>query len=270
MWSALAAHGTHLVQHAIFQPKGGMGMIGKAMGRELGPLIQYNAKVVEIRQDDSGVTATYVDSRTGGPPRAASAQWCVCTIPLPVLGQIPMTVGAPLKAAIDHMAYHPSLKVGLQFKRRFWEEDEKIYGGITYTDMPNVQIAYPMYDYFSRGKGVVLGSYVSTPEAYIAAAKPPEDRIRDALYWGSKIHPQYISEYECGAAVAWHRVPWILGCASQWTDETRAAHYHNLCAIDGSIVLAGEHASYLGGWQEGAVTSATDAITRIHQRVMGA
>jgi monoamine oxidase len=76
-----------------------------------------------------------------------------------------------------------------------------------------------------------------------------------------------MAEYECGAAVAWHRVPWILGCASQWTEATRAAHYKNLCAMDGRIVLAGEHASYLGGWQEGAVTSAIDAITRIHQRV---
>jgi monoamine oxidase len=79
-----------------------------------------------------------------------------------------------------------------------------------------------------------------------------------------------MAEYECGAAVAWHRVPWTLGCASQWTEATRAQHYENLCAIDGRIVLAGEHASYLGGWQEGAVTSATDAITRVHQRVMAA
>ncbi len=267
LWSSLGAHSNYLVQHAIFQPKGGMGMIGKAMGAELGPLIQYNSKVVDIRQDTKGVTVTYLDSRAGGAPRTASADWCVCTIPLPVLGQIPMTVGAPLKEAIDHMAYHPSLKVGLQFKRRFWEQDDQIYGGISYTDMPNVQIAYPMSDYFSSGKGVVLGAYVSTPEAYVAAAKSPEERIADALHWGSKIHPQYMAEYECGAAVAWHRVPWILGCASQWTEATRAEHYKNLCAMDGRIVLAGEHASYLGGWQEGAVTSAIDAITRIHQRV---
>jgi monoamine oxidase len=39
-----------------------------------------------------------------------------------------------------------------------------------------------------------------------------------------------------------------------------------LCAFDGRIVLAGEHASYLPAWQEGAVTSALDAIERLHQR----
>jgi monoamine oxidase len=33
-------------------------------------------------------------------------------------------------------------------------------------------------------------------------------------------------------------------------------------------VLAGEHASRLPEWQEGSVTSASDAITRLHARVM--
>jgi monoamine oxidase len=37
--------------------------------------------------------------------------------------------------------------------------------------------------------------------------------------------------------------------------------------MDGRIMLAGEHASYIGGWQEGGITSAIDAITRLHQRV---
>jgi monoamine oxidase len=262
----------HLYQHqtAIFQPKGGMGMIGKAMGKELGPLIQYNCKVINIHQDDKGVTATYIDSRTGGEKRTATGQWCVCTIPTSILSQIPMNVGAPMRAAIDQLPYHPSLKVGLQFKRRFWEEDEKIYGGLTYTDQPNALLGYPMWDYFSKGKGVILGAYQSGPEAYIAGAKPPEERIKDALEYGSKIHPQYKQEFECGVAVAWHRVPWTLGCAGQWTEEMRSQHYDNMCALDGRIVLAGEHASRIPAWQEGAVTSSLDAITRLHKRVMSA
>jgi monoamine oxidase len=38
--------------------------------------------------------------------------------------------------------------------------------------------------------------------------------------------------------------------------------------MDGRIMLAGEHASYIGGWQEGGITSAIDAITRLHQHVL--
>jgi monoamine oxidase len=41
-----------------------------------------------------------------------------------------------------------------------------------------------------------------------------------------------------------------------------------LCAVDNRIALAGEHASYIPGWQEGAITSALDAIGRLHQRVV--
>ena len=53
-----------------------------------------------------------------------------------------------------------------------------------------------------------------------------------------------------------------------WTEHTRAKHYEDLCQIDGRIALAGEHASYIGGWQEGAVTSALDAIARLHERAV--
>ena len=48
----------------------------------------------------------------------------------------------------------------------------------------------------------------------------------------------------------------------------RAQHYKNLCAIDGRLVLAGEHASYIPAWQEGAILSSLDAITRLHRRVV--
>ena len=71
-------------------------------------------------------------------------------------------------------------------------------------------------------------------------------------------------------AVAWHRSPFTLGCFGIWTDAARNQHYNNLCAIDGRIVLAGEHASRLPAWQEGAVTSALDAIGRLHKRVLQA
>ena len=38
--------------------------------------------------------------------------------------------------------------------------------------------------------------------------------------------------------------------------------------IDGRILMAGEHVSYLPAWQEGAITSALDAISRLHDRVI--
>jgi monoamine oxidase len=268
LWGALTAAHIYDYQPTLFQPVGGMGVIGKAFGRELGPLIQYNAKVTEIVQNDQGVTVTYQDSKQGGPVQHANGQWCICTIPASILSQIPMNVGAPLKNAIDAIPYEASVKVGLQFKRRFWEQDDRIYGGISFTDLPIAMIGYPNTGYQDDGPGVLLGAYMFGPEAYQMTALPPDERVRRVVQWGNQIHPQYATEFQHGVAVAWHRVPWTLGCFGSWTEETRAKHYDNLCAIDGRVVLAGEHVSRLGGWQEGALLSALDTVRRLHQRVM--
>jgi monoamine oxidase len=270
IWQALAG-GTvnrYEFQTSLFQPVGGMDMISKAFYRQVEKLVRLNAKVVSIRQDEGGVTATYHDTKQGGAAQTARADWCLCTIPLSVLSQIEVNVGPKMQAAIDAVPYQASVKVGLQMKRRFWEQDEAIYGGISYTDLPIQQIGYPQHGVAGGGKGVLLGAYAFGPYAFEFTALSPEERIRKAVEDGSRLHPQYKAEFENGIAVGWHRVPWTLGCAGAWTEETRARHYQDLCAIDGRILLAGEHASYLPAWQEGAVLSSLDAIKRLHQRVV--
>ncbi|GLQ95779.1 flavin monoamine oxidase family protein [Dyella mobilis] len=268
LWRSLTEGEIYEFQTTLFQPVGGMGRIGEAFGRELKGLIHYNAKVTAIQQDERGVTASYVDARHPGAVRQARADWCICTIPLSILSQIPINVGAPMAAAIGAVPYAATVKVGLQFKRRFWEEDEDIYGGLTATDLPINTISYPSNDFNSRGKGVLLGAYIWGLDAYEFTAMSPDERIRRAVEYGSQIHPQYKTEFDNGVAVAWHRSPFTMGCFASWSEALRAKHYDNLCQIDRRIALAGEHVSYLPAWQEGAVTSALDAVERLHQRVM--
>ena len=260
-------------QGQMFQPVGGMGMIGKAFGKLLGDMITYDCKVTRIKQDDKGVTVSYVSSKSGGVPKVANADWCVCTIPASILGQIPVEgISAPMKNAIDSLWYIPAAKVGLQFKRRFWEEDDAIYGGNTYTDQPIFNINYPSHGFFEKGPAVLLGAYVyrSGSKVYNFEALSYREMIQAALDQGAKIHPQYPSEFQNGVAVAWHRVPWSLGCSALWTEENRAKNYETICKVDNRIVLAGEHCSHLMAWQEGSVLSALDATTRLHKRVMAA
>jgi monoamine oxidase len=268
LWRGLTQGDNYEFQTTLFQPVGGMGRIGEAFGRELDGLIRYNAKVTAIQQDGHGVTVSYEDSRHPGGTQKARADWCICTIPLSILSQLPINVGPAMADAIAAVPYAATVKVGLQFKRRFWEEDEDIYGGITATDLPINNISYPSCDFNSGGKGVLLGGYMWGLNAYEFTAMDPEERIRRTVEYGAQIHPQYKTEFDSGIAVAWHRSPFTLGCFAAWSDELRDKHYDNLCQIDGRIALAGEHASYLPAWQEGAVTSALDLIERLHQRVM--
>jgi monoamine oxidase len=271
LWGSLANFSLYEFQTTMFQPVGGMGRIGEAFAKQVGELITYNSKVLRIAQNDKGVTVTYEDTKHPGTTHEATADWCVCTIPLSVLSQIEINVGGPMQAAIGAVPYVSSVKVGLQFKRRFWEEDELIFGGISYTDLPITQISYPSTGYNTTAKGVLLGCYTwNGPNSYEFTSMSPEERVKRAVEYGSQIHPQYKQEFENGIAVAWHRSPFTLGCAGDWSEEGRKEHYNNLCQIDGRIVLAGEHASYIPAWQEGAILSSLNAITRLHQRVLQA
>jgi len=269
LWQNLLPGANYEFQTTLFQPVGGMDMIARAFAREVGDLIRYNAKVKAIRQDEHAVEVVYEDTADPGKPLTATADWCLCTIPLSVLSQIDIAVGAPMQNAIDAVPYAPALKVGLQFRRRFWEQDDGIYGGISYTDLPIRLIGYPCTGYGDSGKAVLLGGYtIFGIYAYEFTSLSPAERVAKAVADGMQIHPQYASEFENGIAVAWHRNPAVLGCSGAWTDAARKEHYENLCALDGRILLAGEHASYLPGWQEGALLSSLDAIGRLHRRVL--
>lgn len=268
LWHGLENFALYEFQTTLMEPVGGMDAIGKAFAARVGPLIRYRAKVREIRQDEQAVAVDYEDLSTGT-VQTARASWCLCTIPLSILSQIPIAVSSPVKAAIDAVPYASSVKTGLQFRRRFWEEDEAIYGGISYTDLPIAQIAYPNAGMNAGGRGVLLGTYTwGGPASYEFTAMAPEERVRRAVAYGAMIHPQYPDEFENGISVAWHRVPFTLGCAGDWTEETRRQHYDDLCRIDGRIALAGEHVSHLPAWQEGAILSALDAVSRLHKKVL--
>ncbi|MBS7456445.1 flavin monoamine oxidase family protein [Coralloluteibacterium stylophorae] len=268
LWAGLAAGENYEMQTTMFQPKGGMDRIGRAFAQRLGETIRYRAQVSGIHQDADGVSVTWEDLAHGGEARTERADWCICTIPLSVLNRIPMNVGTEMATAIGMVPYASSVKVGLQFRRRFWEEDEQIYGGITYTDLPIGVIGYPSTGYHSPGKGVLLGAYMWGLESFEMTSMDPAQRVRQALEDGARIHPQYPREFDNGIAVGWHRVPFTHGCFGMWTEERRAEHYENLCRIDGRIALAGEHVSYIPAWQEGAVLSAHDVIGRLHRRVI--
>jgi monoamine oxidase len=153
--------------------------------------------------------------------------------------------------------------MGLQFGRRFWEEDDHIYGGHTTTDVGS-NITYPSYGWQGQ-KGTVLAYYNFDATAIEVSAMSPEERIRYAIDLGMKVHGDaYEREFEAGFSVAWHLVPHSLGGWANWSADARRDHYPRLIEPDGRIFLAGEHLSYMTGWMSGAIESAWIQIEKIH------
>jgi monoamine oxidase len=153
-------------------------------------------------------------------------------------------------------------------KRRFWEEDHGIYGGHVLTDNPSINIISLPSSNWQGKKGTLLGYYHFDAEAAEVSALSLKDRIDHALAAGEKVFPgQYRSSFESGFSVAWHRVKYNLGGWCTWSEQARAKAYPVLFEGEGRVLLAGEHMSYLGGWQAGAIESSWLQIARIHQRL---
>ncbi|OUJ14323.1 flavin monoamine oxidase family protein [Acetobacter sp. DsW_063] len=265
VWQALSYFMNYEMQTTMFQPVGGVDMIGKGFAAQVSDLFTMNARVTRIAQDDHGVSVSWTHTETGA-TAVEKADWCVCTIPLSILSQIDVQVSPAMRAAIGAVPYTSHIKMGLEFKRRFWEEDEGIYGGISFTSQEISQISYPSYGFHKPGPAVLLGAYTKNMAGLDIAGMTPAERIELGLRQGEVFHSQYRKEFSNGVAVAWSRMPGSLGCCAMWSEESRKQHYHNLTTMDGRVVLAGEHASYLGCWQEGALLSSLDAISQLNKR----
>ena len=199
------------------------------------------------------------------------ADWCVCTIPLSILSQIQINVGAPMKAAIDAGALHARRsRSGCRFKRRFWEEDEAIYGGITYHRSADPQIGYPCTGYFhAPARACCLGAYhLRRLRLRVRRRCRRPSAWPSAVEWGARIHPQYQTEFENGVAVAWHRMP-VTSRLLRQLERGRAQAALRRAVPDRRPHRARRRARvYLPAWQEGAILSALDAIARLHDRVV--
>jgi monoamine oxidase len=269
MWFLLNSVAEWDQQRTMLQPVGGMDQIAMGFAKAAGNLVRLGATVKKISQSPTGVSVAYVDK--AGAPGLIDADYCICTIPISVLKQIDIQVSAPFKAAMDKVSYTPVNKIGLQMKRRFWEEDpHMIYGGHIVMDDPAINtISLPSTGWQSQ-KGVLLGYYAFGADAVKMSVKKPAERAAYALAAGQKVFPEYTASYETSFSKSWHLDEHNLGGWAEWSDESRATAYPILTEPDGRIYLAGEHMSYIGGWQAGAIESAWQQIERLHARVQKA
>jgi monoamine oxidase len=173
------------------------------------------------------------------------------------------------RAAIRDVDYANAVKIAWQ-SRRFWEADEHIYGGISWTTGPTTQVWYPSDRLFSA-KGILLGAYAIGGQAdELASRRLPEqfDMSRAAV---EGLHPGRSRELEKPMAVAWSKMPYSLGFAARFRNS-QESEYSLLNTPDGPFYFAGEHLSRIGPWQEGAILSARRAANMIdkHRRATDA
>lgn len=252
----------------MFQPVGGMDRIAYALAEavERNPRgrIVYGAQVEHLGNTSEGVRVLVQQRRRS---RELRADYAVCTIPPTVLRKLSSNLQQTTKDAIAFPVGVSTGKIGLQYGRRFWEEDEKIFGGITNTNMDVSTIWYPSYGYLGQ-KGLVVGYYNFGANAEKYGAAPPAERLAMAVAQGRKIHGDaYADHLEASFSVAWQKTRFSEGGWMSWPSRT-SGEYERLLAPDGNVYFAGDHLSYYIAWQAGAIDSARLAVTALHERVL--
>ncbi len=271
----LEAAGGYLAATAVFdwqttlvKPKGGMDQLFEVGYKNaLGDRLKLQCEATAIEQDDAGVTVRYTD-RSTGEETEITGDYVMCNIPPSVLIKLKTNFSQGFTKALRSVPYAMALRMGIAYKRRFWEQDDWIYGGQSFTNIPELGIlGYPDDDYNGEG-GVMLGMYNFDTDAAWVSSMPYEDRVQLALKLGSKVHPQMQDEVVSGFSVAWHLEPFSLGAWPNYDSKTRREVMPVLQEPDGRVYLVGEHLSYVNAWMEGAVQAAWMQVEKLHTRVL--
>jgi len=241
---------------------GGSDLLPRAFLSELAQRIRFGARMVALEQSQDCAT---VHLRTLANRESVSGDYVIVTTPLPTLRHVEVLTpfSRAKQQAIREVHYDASTKVLLQCRRRFWEEDDGIVGGGSVADLAIRNLYYPDH-HRETGRGVLLASYTWAEDAQRWDSLEPRDRIEQAIEDVSRIHPQILREFEVGASKSWHDDPYAGGAFALFEPGQFTRLYEPMCAAEGRIHFAGEHASVYHRWIQGAIESGLRAATAVH------
>jgi monoamine oxidase len=263
-WNGLLYEETWDWQATMMQPVGGMDQIPFAFAKSLGPIIRYNAPVTEIRRSGSGVKVTYLEH---GSPKLIEAQYCVVALPFSILKKIPNDFSPQVKTVIDGSSMGESLKMPWEAPR-FWETDYNIYGGLSFLAQGPSPVWYPSANLMAP-TGIVVSGYMDERQIPGFSALSIPEKLALSRTSIEKLHPGCSKLLTKGIFMGWKHVKWNEG---SWIQSYGGgpAGYEVIIQADGPFYFAGDTASHVVGWQEGAALSARRAVNMISDRVKSA
>src|SRR5262245_23514092 len=134
-------------QASLLEPVGGMDYFVKAFARQplrrqggtIESLVRYGVPVTAIELSGDKVTVVYQEGATA---RTLAADFCLATIPVPIVKGLKTNLPRAYMAAAAKLPVQAAGKVGWQADR-FWETKDQIFGGISWTTDVILQVWYP-------------------------------------------------------------------------------------------------------------------------------
>lgn len=253
---------------------GGTDRFATAFVSKLKSKPRTSCEIIRIEQSADGkhAAAVYRNRAKQGAEEREEGDFLICTLPCPVLGRIstPGFSGAKVRS-IRQLIYDSSTKVLAVTKRRFWETDDNIYGGGTFTDLPTGTTYYPADNAQARDpavsarRSIFLASYSWGQQARRLGMLESAAQRQVVMTHLSKVHPQLAEPGMVLRTVgwSWDRHPWSGGAFAWFNPGQHSTLYRHLLEPEGRVHFAGEHASLNHTWMQGALESALRAVKEI-------
>lgn len=254
---------------------GGTDRLPAAFAGKLKAKPRMACEIIRLEQGETRAAAVFRNRNNKNSEEREEGDFLICTLPLPVLGRIetPGFSGAKLRS-IRQVTYDSSTKVLAVTKRRFWETDDGIYGGGSFTDLPTGTSWYPSDNAQAKDAAVsarlsvFLASYTWGQQARRLGMLEPAQRGETVLTHLQKVHPQLAQPEMVKRTVSWSwdRHPWSSGAFAWFNPGQHTALHRHLLEPEGRIHFAGEHASLSHTWMQGALESALRVVKEVLAR----
>jgi monoamine oxidase len=246
-----------LKRNPNYRVAGGNDLIPRSLAERLRG-VRLNAPVTSIRVLPDEVTVTY---RQAHSYITVASAFAILAIPLTTARLIEFN--PPLPPAhnrlVNELSYGAVTKVLIEYRKRFW--DEKNWNGRLSTDAPIVY-TWHATSHVQDEHGILTAYTGGGPGAQLAALSE-EARIQCAVEEIEKVFPGSSDLIEHTATVAWPNEPYTRGSYAALAPGQVTAHWKTLFEPAGRLFFAGEHATAIQGFMEGALESGQRAARTI-------
>lgn len=236
---------------------GGNDQIPRALADAL-PDVRLNAEVTSIciLPDEVLITARQNNSYL-----MLRSAFVILAIPLTAARRIDFNSSLPMayQKLVDEVSYGAVTKVMIEYRKRFW--NERGWSGRLTTDAPIV-MTWHATSHIEHERGI-LTAYTGGESGARLSALSDEERIKVAVAEIEKLFPGSSDLIENTATIAWLNEPYTRGSYMALAPGEVTAHWRALLEPAGRLFFAGEHATAIQGFMEGAVESGQRAAATI-------
>ncbi len=236
---------------------GGNDQIPRALADAL-PDLRFDAVVESIRLHADGVAVTY---RQAGSHVTLDSDFAILAVPLTTARLIDFHASLPAahEQLVNEISYGAVTKVMIEYRKRFW--NERGWSGRLTTDAPIV-MTWHATSHFEHERGILTAYTGGAPGAALSALSD-EERIETAVAEIERHFPGSSTWIENVSTIAWLNEPFTRASYMALAPGDVMKHWETLFQPAGRLFFAGEHATPIQGFMEGAVESGQRAARLI-------